>query len=48
MTSDKLLGGVVLMAVAAVGAALVSQHVFDIQPCPWCVLQRLIFLLNLF
>jgi disulfide bond formation protein DsbB len=35
-----------LGAVAAVGAlaaALVSQHVFDIQPCPWCVLQRLIF-----
>ena len=27
----------------AVGAALVSQHVFDMQPCPWCVLQRLIF-----
>jgi protein dithiol:quinone oxidoreductase len=28
---------------AAVGAALVSQHAFDMQPCPWCVLQRLIF-----
>ena len=28
---------------AAVGAALVSQHVFDMQPCPWCVLQRVIF-----
>ena len=27
----------------ALGAALVSQHVFDMQPCPWCVLQRLIF-----
>ena len=32
-----------LAAVAALAAALVSQHVFDIQPCPWCVLQRLIF-----
>jgi protein dithiol:quinone oxidoreductase len=30
--------------VAAVGAALVSQHVFGMQPCPWCVLQRVIFL----
>jgi disulfide bond formation protein DsbB len=30
--------------VAGVGAALVSQHVFDMRPCPWCVLQRLIFL----
>jgi protein dithiol:quinone oxidoreductase len=27
----------------AVAAALVTQHVFDIQPCPWCVLQRLVF-----
>jgi disulfide bond formation protein DsbB len=27
----------------AVAAALVSQHVFDMQPCPWCVLQRLVF-----
>jgi disulfide bond formation protein DsbB len=39
-----LLAGVALGGVAAVGAALVSQHVFDMQPCPWCVLQRLIFL----
>jgi disulfide bond formation protein DsbB len=30
-------------SLAAVGAALVSQHVYGIQPCPWCVLQRLIF-----
>lgn len=30
-------------SLAAIGAALVSQHVFDMQPCPWCVLQRLIF-----
>jgi protein dithiol:quinone oxidoreductase len=33
----------VLISLAAVGAALVSQHVYDMQPCPWCVLQRLIF-----
>jgi disulfide bond formation protein DsbB len=30
--------------VAAVGAALVAQHGFDMQPCPWCILQRVIFL----
>ncbi|MBL8350864.1 MAG: disulfide bond formation protein B [Burkholderiaceae bacterium] len=24
-------------------AALLSQHVWDMQPCAWCVLQRLIF-----
>jgi protein dithiol:quinone oxidoreductase len=33
----------VALPLAAVGAALVSQHVFDMQPCPWCVLQRLVF-----
>jgi protein dithiol:quinone oxidoreductase len=42
--ADLLLGLVALGGVAAVGAALVSQHVFDMQPCPWCVLQRVIFL----
>lgn len=31
-------------SVAAVAAALVTQHGFDMQPCPWCILQRLIFL----
>jgi len=40
----RLLPLMALASVAAVGAALVSQHVFDMQPCPWCVLQRLIFL----
>jgi protein dithiol:quinone oxidoreductase len=33
-----------LLCFALVGAALVSQHVFDMQPCPWCILQRVIFL----
>ena len=31
-------------ALGAVAVALVSQHAFDMQPCAWCVLQRLIFL----
>jgi disulfide bond formation protein DsbB len=39
-----ILIGIVLVSLAAVLAALVSQHVFDMQPCPWCILQRLIFL----
>lgn len=33
----------VILSLGAVAAALVSQHVFDMQPCPWCVLQRLVF-----
>ena len=32
-----------LLPLAAVGAALVSQHVYDMQPCPGCVLQRVVF-----
>jgi disulfide bond formation protein DsbB len=31
------------LAVAAVAIALVTQHGFGMQPCPWCVLQRAIF-----
>jgi len=38
------LAGVAAAGVAAVGAALVTQHVYGMQPCPWCVLQRAIFL----
>jgi disulfide bond formation protein DsbB len=38
-----MLGGVAAVSVAAVGAALVSQYVYNMQPCPWCVLQRVIF-----
>ncbi len=36
-------GAIAAFSLAAVGAALVSQHGYDMQPCPWCVLQRLIF-----
>jgi disulfide bond formation protein DsbB len=32
-----------LLSLCAVGAALYTQHVWDMQPCPWCVLQRLVF-----
>ncbi|MCE9661472.1 MAG: disulfide bond formation protein B [Burkholderiales bacterium] len=32
-----------LASFAAVAAALVSQHGFGMEPCPWCVLQRLLF-----
>lgn len=38
-----LLLGIAAISAAAVGAALVSQHVYQMQPCPWCVLQRAIF-----
>ncbi len=42
--STRLLLAMAALCVAAVGIALGSQHVFDMQPCPWCILQRLIYL----
>jgi disulfide bond formation protein DsbB len=29
-------------SLAALAVALVAQHGFDIQPCPWCVIQRIV------
>jgi disulfide bond formation protein DsbB len=34
---------VVAASFGAVAVALVSQHVYGMDPCPWCVLERLIF-----
>lgn len=33
-----------LACAASVGLALLAQHQFNMQPCPWCILQRLIFI----
>ncbi len=41
--SNRVFALTLLLSLGALGAALVSQHMFDMQPCPWCVLQRLIF-----
>jgi disulfide bond formation protein DsbB len=43
--SGRIFAFVLIASLGAIAAALVSQHVFDMQPCPWCVLQRLIFAL---
>jgi len=41
--AGTLLAAIALAAAASVALALVSQHLWDMQPCAWCVLQRLIF-----
>jgi len=41
---SRVFATIAALAVAALAFALVTQHAFDMQPCPWCVLQRLIFL----
>jgi disulfide bond formation protein DsbB len=38
------LAGAAVVPVAAVCTALFTQHMLGMLPCPWCVLQRLIFL----
>ena len=43
MTRPGWLIALAALGFGAVGAALITQHAFDMQPCPWCVLQRLIF-----
>jgi disulfide bond formation protein DsbB len=43
-SADVWFAGVALACTAGVGVALLSQHAYDMQPCPWCVLQRVICL----
>jgi len=42
---SRTLLAIAVLCFGAVGVALLTQHVLDMQPCPWCVLQRLIFVL---
>lgn len=35
---------VALACLASVGGALFAQHRFGMEPCPWCILQRILFL----
>lgn len=41
--TSRILHLIALLCVAALTIALISQHVFDMRPCAWCVLQRLVF-----
>ncbi len=41
--TGRWFAAIAAVSAAAVVAALISQHGFDMQPCPWCVLQRAIF-----
>ena len=38
-----LLWGMAAACAVALGLALLAQYVWDMRPCPWCVLQRAIF-----
>jgi disulfide bond formation protein DsbB len=43
LTPNLALAGSAAAPVVAVGIALFTQHGLGMQPCPWCVLQRVIF-----
>jgi len=43
MTRGTLVA-IAALCIAGVGAALAAQYRFDMQPCPWCILQRVIYL----
>ncbi|WP_343632864.1 disulfide bond formation protein B [Roseateles sp.] len=45
LSASRVLAFSALVSIAGVAAALVAQYHFDVKPCPWCVMQRGIFLL---
>ncbi|HEY9027531.1 MAG TPA: disulfide bond formation protein B [Burkholderiaceae bacterium] len=40
----QVLVAVGLVSLGAVGLAAIAQYAFNMQPCPWCVLQRFIYI----
>lgn len=44
-TPRQSLLAIAALAIAGVVAALVGQYGFDMRPCPWCILQRVMFVL---
>ena len=44
LSARSLAAALFVLPLAAVGAALFTQYAWDMQPCPWCVLQRVVFL----
>jgi len=40
----QVLVGIGVVALGAVGLAAIAQYAFNMQPCPWCVLQRFIYI----
>ncbi|HLO94133.1 MAG TPA: disulfide bond formation protein B [Burkholderiaceae bacterium] len=42
---SRVLALVCLSSLGSLAMALVAQHYFDVRPCPWCVMQRGVFLL---
>lgn len=44
LSRPQLLLAIAGLSVGVVAFAVMTQHVFEMQPCPWCILQRMIYL----
>lgn len=33
-----------MLAIASIAVALVTQHVYGMEPCPWCIVQRVLMI----
>lgn len=42
---DQILRLISIFSFGSVAVALISQYVYDMQPCAWCVFQRLLYLI---
>lgn len=42
--AQKVLSAIAFVSFGAVGGALLSQHLLDMLPCAWCIVQRMIFI----
>lgn len=45
ITHRRLSLAIVLLSWGSVGVALFTQHRLGMEPCPWCIAQRLLYLL---
>ncbi len=43
LTQRGWMAAIAALCLGAVIAALITQYGFDMQPCPWCILQRVLF-----
>ena len=44
MSTRTLLAALALVCIGAVATAVALQYTFGMQPCPWCILQRVVYL----
>lgn len=46
ITHRRLSVAILLLSWGSVAVALFTQHALDMQPCPWCIAQRMLYLVT--